>query len=150
MFEATTHAAAFLPADKPRYFMGIGDPEGVIEVIARGVDMFDCVLPTRTARTGSALTWEGRLNLRNAGFARDARPLDESCACPACTKFTRAYIRHLVNQQEILGLRLLSLHNLRFLIDLVAAARHAIERGAFEAWRADALARLQRPTTETH
>ena len=149
MFEATAHAAAFLPEEKPRYFMGIGDPEGVIEVIARGVDMFDCVLPTRTARTGSALTWEGRLNLRNARFARDAGPLDEGCACPACTTFTRAYVRHLVNQQEILGLRLLSLHNLRFLIDLVAAARHAIERGAFESWRSDALDRLAAPTLET-
>jgi queuine tRNA-ribosyltransferase len=143
MFEATGHAASFLPHDKPRYFMGIGDPEGVIEVIARGVDMFDCVLPTRTARTGSALTWEGRLNLRNARFARDARPLDENCACPACTRHSRAYIRHLVNQQEILGLRLLSLHNLRFLIDLVGQARQAIERGAFEGWRADALTRLE-------
>ena len=146
MFEATTLAASFLPAGKPRYFMGIGDPEGVIEVIARGVDMFDCVLPTRTARTGSALTWEGRLNLRNARFARDPRPLDESCGCPACTKFSRAYIRHLVNQEEILGLRLLSLHNLRFLLDLAAAARLAIERGAFDTWRADARARLAAPT----
>jgi len=154
MFDATTHAASLLPPEKPRYFMGIGDPEGVIEVIARGVDMFDCVLPTRTARTGSALTWEGRLNLRNARFARDPRPLDESCRCPACTRFTRAYIRHLVNQQEILGLRLLSLHNLRFLLDLAAAARQAIERGAFETWRTDALARLapassSPPTLET-
>jgi queuine tRNA-ribosyltransferase len=148
MFEATAHAASFLPAEKPRYFMGIGDPEGVIEVVARGVDMFDCVLPTRTARTGSALTWEGRLNLRNARFARDSGPLDEGCACPACTRFTRAYIRHLVNQEEILGLRLLSLHNLRFLIDLVAAARKAIERGAFETWRADALTRLTRQPLE--
>jgi queuine tRNA-ribosyltransferase len=145
MFEATTHAAAMLPATKPRYFMGIGDPVGVIEVIARGVDMFDCVLPTRTARTGSALTWEGRLNLRNARFARDARPLDETCACPACSRFSRAYIRHLVNQEEILGLRLLSLHNLRFLLDLVAAARDAIERGAFATWSADALNRFARP-----
>ncbi len=146
MFEAVTSAAAALPADKPRYFMGIGDPEGVIEVIARGVDMFDCVLPTRTARTGSALTWEGRLNMRNARFARDPRPLDEGCGCPACTRFSRAYIRHLVNQEEILGLRLLSLHNLRFLLDLVAAARDSIERGAFASWSADALARLTRPT----
>jgi len=146
MFVATTDAAAALPQDKPRYFMGIGDPEGVIEVIARGVDMFDCVLPTRTARTGSALTWEGRLNLRNARFARDPRPIDEGCACPACTRFTRAYVRHLVNQEEILGLRLLSLHNLRFLLDLVVAARDAIERGAFASWSADALARLARPT----
>jgi queuine tRNA-ribosyltransferase len=143
MFEATASAASFLPAEKPRYFMGIGDPEGVIEVIAQGVDMFDCVLPTRTARTGSALTWEGRLNLRNARFARDPGPLDPGCGCPACARFSRAYIRHLVNQQEILGLRLLSLHNLRFLIELVAAAREAIERGGFEGWRADALTRLE-------
>jgi queuine tRNA-ribosyltransferase len=150
MFDATTDAASFLPSDKPRYFMGIGDPEGIIEVIARGVDMFDCVLPTRTARTGSALTWEGRLNLRNARFARDPRPLDDGCACPACTRHSRAYIRHLVNQQEILGLRLLSLHNLRFLLDLAAAARQAIERGAFDSWRTDALARLApTPTLET-
>jgi queuine tRNA-ribosyltransferase len=147
MFEATSHAAAALPDGKPRYFMGIGDPEGVLEVVARGVDMFDCVLPTRTARTGSALTFEGRLNLRNARFARDPRPLDESCRCPACTRFSRANIRHLVNQQEILGIRLLSLHNLRFLIDLVRDARRAIERGAFESWRADALVRLT--TVET-
>jgi queuine tRNA-ribosyltransferase len=116
MFETTAWAAELLPGAKPRYFMGIGDPEGVLEVIDRGVDMFDCVLPTRTARTGSALTWEGRLNLRNAAFARDPRPLDEGCTCPACSRFTRAYIRHLINQQELLGLRLLSLHNLRFLL----------------------------------
>jgi len=142
MFDAATRAAAFLPADKPRYFMGIGDPEGIVQVVARGIDMFDCVLPTRTARTGSALTWEGRLNLRNARFARDPKPLDEDCGCPACRRFTRAYIRHLVNQHEILGLRLLSLHNLRFVIDLVDAARQAIERGAFESWSTGALARL--------
>jgi queuine tRNA-ribosyltransferase len=143
MFEATAHAAAALPGEKARYFMGIGDPEGVIEVIARGVDMFDCVLPTRTARTGSALTWEGRLNLRNARFARDPRPLDERCNCSTCVRFSRAYVRHLVNQQEILGLRLLSLHNLRFLTDLVGAARGAIERGEFTTWRTEALERLR-------
>jgi queuine tRNA-ribosyltransferase len=140
MFEATSAAAAFLPEEKARYFMGIGDPEGVLEVIARGVDMFDCVLPTRTARTGSALTRAGRLNLRNARFARDERPLEEGCNCPSCVRFSRAYIRHLVNQQEILGLRLLSLHNLRFLLDLVAGARQAIERGEFMTWRQEALA----------
>jgi queuine tRNA-ribosyltransferase len=142
MFDATSLAASFLPPERARYFMGIGDPEGVIEVIARGIDMFDCVLPTRTARTGSALTWEGRLNLRNARFARDPRPLDEGCGCPACRRHSRAYIRHLVNQQEILGLRLLSLHNLRFLLDLVAEARQAVERGGFSSWRTDALVRL--------
>jgi queuine tRNA-ribosyltransferase len=142
MFETTSFVTELLPPGKPRYFMGIGDPEGVLEVIARGVDMFDCVLPTRTARTGSALTWEGRLNLRNAAFARDPRPLDEGCACPACSRFSRAYVRHLVNQQEILGLRLLTLHNLRFLLELTAGARAAIERGEFAAYAAGALERL--------
>ncbi|HZB22739.1 MAG TPA: tRNA guanosine(34) transglycosylase Tgt [Gaiellaceae bacterium] len=142
MFDTTSFATSLLPADKPRYFMGIGDPEGVLEVIARGVDMFDCVLPTRTARTGSALTWEGRLNLRNASFARDARPLDEDCTCPACSRFSRAYVRHLVNQQEILGLRLLSVHNLRFLLELTAGARAAIERGELAAYASAALERL--------
>jgi queuine tRNA-ribosyltransferase len=142
MFETVEWAAPLLPAGKPRYFMGIGDPEGILEVIERGIDMFDCVLPTRTARTGSALTWEGRLNLRNARFARDPRPLDEDCACPTCTRFSRAYLRHLINQQELLGLRLLSLHNLRFLLDLTAGARQAIERGELRGYKAEALARL--------
>jgi len=142
MLETTAWAAELLPQDKARYFMGIGDPAGVLEVIERGIDMFDCVLPTRNARTGSALTWEGQLNIKAARFARDQRPLDESCSCPACTRFTRAYVRHLLNQQEILGLRLLSLHNLRFLLDLVAGAREAIERGELRSYKAEALARL--------
>jgi queuine tRNA-ribosyltransferase len=142
MFETTAWGADLLPSEHPRYFMGIGDPEGILEVIERGVDMFDCVLPTRTARTGSALTWEGRLNLRNAAFARDPRPLDEDCSCPACTRFTRAYIRHLINQRELLGLRLLSLHNLRFLLELTANARAAIEQGRLAAFKAEALGRL--------
>ena len=141
-FETTDWAAQLLPADKPRYFMGIGDPEGVLEVIEAGVDMFDCVLPTRTARTGSALTAEGRLNLRNARFARDELPLEEGCDCPACTRFTRAYIRHLVNQNELLGLRLLSLHNLRFLIKLTQDAREAIARGGFADFKRQQLERL--------
>jgi queuine tRNA-ribosyltransferase len=145
MFEATAWAAPLLPAERPRYFMGIGDPEGVLEVVERGIDMFDCVLPTRTARTGSALTWEGRLNLRNARFARDPSPLDEGCRCPACSRFSRAYIRHLVNQEELLGLRLLTLHNLRFLLDLMAGARSAIERRTFTSYKADALERLTAP-----
>ncbi len=147
MFEATDRAAELLPAGKPRYFMGIGDPEGILEVIEAGIDMFDCVLPTRTARTGSALTPHGRLNLRNARFARDQRPLDETCDCPACTRFTRAYIRHLVNQNELLGLRLLSLHNLRFLVNLTGGAREAIERGNFASYKRDALERLTCPAS---
>jgi len=143
MLETTGWATQLLPVDRPRYFMGIGDPLGILEVIERGIDMFDCVLPTRNARTGSALTWEGQLNLKGARFARDARPLDEACGCPACTRFSRAYVRHLLNQQEILGLRLLSLHNLRFLLDLVAGARAAIERGELRSYKEEALARLQ-------
>ena len=135
-------AAPLLPADQPRYFMGIGDPVGILEVVSRGVDLFDCVLPTRTARTGSALTWAGRMNLKNARYTRDARPLEEGCGCPACARFSRAYVRHLVLQEEILGLRLLSLHNLWFVLDLTAHARAAIERGTFSAFRRDALARL--------
>jgi queuine tRNA-ribosyltransferase len=142
-FETTDRAAALMPAAKPRYFMGIGDPEGVLEVIEAGVDMFDCVLPTRTARTGSALTSEGRLNLRNARFARDAGPLEEGCDCPACARFTRAYIRHLVNQNELLGLRLLSLHNLRFVIELTQGAREAIAGGRFAGYKRE---RLERST----
>jgi queuine tRNA-ribosyltransferase len=142
MFDVTGSTAALLPGERPRYFMGIGDPEGILRVLGAGVDMFDCVLPTRTARTGSALTWEGRLNLRNARFARDPKPLDESCPCPACSRFSRAYLRHLINQEELLGLRLLSLHNLRFLIDLTANARAAIEQGRLAAYKSEALDRL--------
>ncbi len=142
MFELAAFSCELLPADRPRYFMGIGDPEGILRVLLAGVDMFDCVLPTRTARTGSALTWEGRLNLRNARFARDERPLDEGCTCQACSRFSRAYLRHLVNQQEILGLRLLSVHNLRFLLDLTAGAREAIGRGEIDAYVTRALERL--------
>ncbi len=142
MLETTAWAAQLLPAEKPRYFMGIGDPEGVLEVVERGVDMFDCVWPTRLGRTGTALTWEGRLNLKNARFNRDPRPLDPTCSCPACERFSRAYLRHLVNQNELLGLRLLSLHNLRFLLELTAGARQAIAEGRFASYKAEALARI--------
>jgi queuine tRNA-ribosyltransferase len=142
MFETVRWAAPLLPAERPRYFMGIGDAEAILEVVAAGIDMFDCVLPTRTARTGSALTWEGRLNLHNARFARDPRPLEEGCDCPACARFSRAYLRHLVTQKELLGPRLLSLHNLRFLLELTAGARAAIGRGELQAFKAERLARL--------
>jgi queuine tRNA-ribosyltransferase len=148
MFDALAWATPLLPADRPRYFMGIGDAEGILAVIERGLDMFDCVLPTRTARTGSALTWAGRLNLRNARYARDPAPLDDECDCPACARFSRAYLRHLINQQELLGLRLLSLHNLRFVLELTAGARAAIERGGFASFKADAVARLAAGSVE--
>jgi queuine tRNA-ribosyltransferase len=146
MLETVSWSAPLLPTERPRYFMGIGDPAGILEVVARGIDMFDCVLPTRLGRTGSALTWEGRLNLKNARFSRDPQPLDEECPCSACTRFSRAYLRHLVNQQELLGLILLSEHNVRFLLDLTAGARAAIERGELAAYKAAALDRLEQAT----
>ena len=142
MLETVAAAAPLLPAERPRYFMGIGDPAGILEVVERGIDMFDCVLPTRFGRTATALTREGRLNLRNARFVRDPRPLDEECSCAACTRFSRAYLRHLVSQQELLGLILLSEHNVRFLIDLTAGARSAIERGEYGSYKAAVLGRL--------
>ena len=142
MLDVVGWAAPLMPADKPRYFMGLGDTEGILGVIAAGIDMFDCVLPTRNARTGTAMTATGRLNLRNARFARDPRPLEEGCGCPACGRFSRAFIRHLVNQDEILGLRLLSLHNLWLVHRLTAGAREAIRRGTFDAFRVEALSRL--------
>jgi queuine tRNA-ribosyltransferase len=140
--DATAWAAPLLPDEQPRYFMGIGDAEGILEVIERGIDMFDCVLPTRTARTGSALTWEGRLNLRNARFARDPEPLQDGCPCPACSRFSRAYIRHLINQEELLGLRLLTLHNLYFVLDVTAQARASIEAGELASFKRRAHDRL--------
>jgi len=149
MFDVTATTAGLLPAARPRYFMGIGDPEGILRVIGSGIDMFDCVLPTRLGRTGSATTWEGRLNLRNARFARDEGPLQEGCPCPACTRFSRAYIRHLVTQDELLGLRLLTLHNIHFLLDLCREARRAIIERRFRAFSDAALERLGSGTAQT-
>jgi queuine tRNA-ribosyltransferase len=142
MLETTAWAAPLLPSERPRYFMGIGDPLGILDVVERGIDLFDCVLPTRLGRTATALTWEGRLNLKNARFRRDPAPLDEECGCLACERFSRAYLRHLVTQQELLGLILLSEHNVRFLLELTAGARDAIERGEFGRYRSGVLERL--------
>jgi len=135
MLETMSFTAELLPVEKPRYFMGLGDPAGIIDAIAAGIDMFDCVLPTRVARNAGAFTSEGRLNLRNAAFAGQDSPLEPGCRCYACTNFSRAYLRHLVTQKEILGLHLLSLHNLTFLLDLTRQARGAIAAGSFEEFR---------------
>ena len=135
MLDTTESTTSLLPEDRLRYFMGIGDPEGLIEVIARGVDIFDCVLPTRTARMGTAFTRQGRLNLRNAEHALADAPLEEGCPCTACAGFSRGAIRHFVMQKEILGLMLLTEHNLLFLARLVEAARDAILSGRFAAFR---------------
>jgi queuine tRNA-ribosyltransferase len=142
MFTTTEDLAAMMPADRPRYFMGIGDPEGILRVIRAGVDLFDCVLPTRLGRTGAAWTWNGRVNLRNATHSTDSRPLDEQCACTTCARFSRGYLRHLVQQRELLGMRLLSIHNIAFLLDLCASARTAIHAGRLDAYVEEALDRL--------
>lgn len=136
-----------LPENKPRYAMGLGTPPQLVELIARGIDMFDCVLPTRLARNGTAFTHDGMMNLRNAKFAKDFRPIAEDTH-PLCQGFSRAYLRHLVNTQEVLGLRLISLHNLHFYASLTSRARLAIEQGCFSEFRAEVHARYQtRPDT---
>jgi queuine tRNA-ribosyltransferase len=125
-----------LPADQPRYLMGVGTPEDLVECVARGVDMFDCVLPTRMGRNGSALTRTGRLNLRNARFADDPAPIEEGCTCYTCAHFSRAYLRHLVVANEILGLHLITLHNLHLMLTIARELREAILQGRFEDYRA--------------
>lgn len=137
-----------LPRHVPRYLMGVGYPEDVIEAVRRGVDMFDCVAPTRNGRNGTAFTSEGRVNVKVARFASDDRPLDPRCDCPCCRGWSRAYIRHLFVCDELLGLRLLSLHNVRFLVRLTSDARAAILRGDFEPWAARWLARYRGETEE--
>jgi queuine tRNA-ribosyltransferase len=123
-----------LPADRPRYLMGVGFPEDLIEGVRRGVDLFDCVAPTRMGRNGAVFTSDGRLNIKRAEYRIDERPLDASCECTACAQFSRAYIRHLFVSDEMLGMRLLSLHNVHFLVALMHAARDAIATGEFDAW----------------
>jgi queuine tRNA-ribosyltransferase len=131
-----------LPRDKPRYLMGVGTPEDLIESVRRGIDMFDCVMPTRNGRHGLAFTWGGRLNMHNARFAEDTAPLDPESSCPAARDYSRAYIRHLVKSGEYLGAMILSWVNTCFYQDLMAAMRRAIAEGRFEAWAAETKARL--------
>jgi len=135
MMRAVESVEPFLPRDKPRYAMGLGTPPQLLEMIARGMDMFDCVLPTRLARNGTAFTAAGTLNLKNAGFALDKGPIEENCACPACREFSRGYIRHLIKAEEILGLRLITLHNLHFYLTLMRRARAEIEQETFDQFR---------------
>lgn len=135
MFAAVENSVPFLPKTHPRYAMGLGTPPQILEMIARGVDMFDCVLPTRLARNGTAFTAGGTLNLKNAPFAEDTSPIEEGCECYACKNFTRAYLRHLVKAEEILGLRLLSIHNLHFYLGLARQAREHILAGTFQEFR---------------
>lgn len=131
MLESLPAVCAALPADKPRYLMGVGNPTTILEAIGAGVDMFDCVLPTRTARLGTAFSSQGRLNLKNARFAADLGPLDAECTCSTCSGYSRAYLRHLVNTKEMLGAILLTIHNLHYLLDLTRQARESLERGEY-------------------
>jgi queuine tRNA-ribosyltransferase len=133
-----------LPASKPRYLMGVGTPQDLIEAVARGIDMFDCVLPTRNGRHGTAFTWNGRVNLRNAAHAEDLSPLDPESICPAARDYSRAYLHHLVRSSEYLGAMLLSWANTAFYQQLMQAMRDAIAEGRFAAWREQTLARLNR------
>jgi len=141
MAEMLDVTVPLLPEDKPRYLMGVGSPEDLVEGVWRGVDMFDCVLPTRIARHGTVFVPDGKLTVRNAEFARDFRPLQEGCDCYACRHYSRAYIRHLLKAEEMLGLRLCSIHNLRFLVRLMEEIRASLEAGTFAAYRRDFLAR---------
>ena len=135
MYELLEYTTPFLPKHKPRYLMGVGTPDCLVEGVMYGIDMFDCVFPTRVARNGTAMTWTGRLVVKNAEYARDFRPIDEQCGCYACRNFSRAYIRHLLKTDEIFGLRLTTTHNLYFLIDFMRQMRQAIIEDRFVAFR---------------
>ena len=135
MAAAIDSSEPWLPAEKPRYAMGLGTPPQMIEMIARGIDMFDCVLPTRLARNGTAFTTQGTINLKNAPFRFDHGPIEDGCQCSACRQFSRGYLRHLVKAEEILGLRLITEHNVHFYLNLMVQVRAAIERGTFAAFR---------------
>jgi queuine tRNA-ribosyltransferase len=144
IYDIAGYAASLLPEDKPRYLMGVGTPPDVLEAIARGCDMFDCVVPTRNGRNGQAFTWEGELQLRNAEYKEDFRPIDEKCGCFACRTHTRSYIRHLFNTEEILGLRLVSLHNIHFYVKLIQLSREAIREDRFDLFRKDLMGKYKK------
>jgi len=147
MYRILEELDTVIPRDRPRYLMGVGFPEDLVEGVRRGVDLFDCVAPTRMGRNGAAFTRDGRLNIKRAEFRADRRPLDESCDCACCTRFSRAYVRHLFLADEILGLRLLSLHNVHFLVSLMREARSALLGGTFDGWSEAWLQRYHSRTT---
>jgi queuine tRNA-ribosyltransferase len=136
-------AVGMLPADKPRYLMGVGKPDDLVEAVIRGIDMFDCVLPTRSGRTGQAFTADGPINLRNARFAEDSQPIEPGCPCPACTTFSRAYVHHLVKSGEILGAMLMTQHNLWFYQRIMQGLREAIAEQRLKAFAAEFLDRYR-------
>ncbi len=140
MFQTLDVTTPLLPTDKPRYLMGVGKPSDIIGAVLRGIDMFDCVMPTRSGRTAQAFTWRGTVNLRNARHQDDPRPLSESCSCPACRNYSRAYLHHLIRSEEILGPMLLTWHNIQFYQDVMRSLRAAIAEGRVKEFAAQALA----------
>lgn len=143
MLRILDHVTPLLPEDRPRYLMGVGSPEDLVEGVARGIDIFDCVLPSRLGRNGSVFTPAGRMNLRNARFKEDPAPIQEGCTCYTCQHFTRAYLRHLTIAKELLASHLSTLHNVHFLLDLMLRIRHSIEEGTFADLRQEFLAQYQ-------
>ncbi|WP_066701772.1 tRNA guanosine(34) transglycosylase Tgt [Celeribacter ethanolicus] len=137
MFQTLDFAPGFLPEDKPRYLMGVGKPDDIVGAVKRGVDMMDCVLPSRSGRTGQAWTRRGQVNIKNARHADDPRPLDEHCSCPACRNYSRAYLHHVFRSQEIISSMLLTWHNLHYFQEIMQGMRDAIAGGTFEAWEKD-------------
>lgn len=148
MFEITDFCTDHLPESKPRYLMGVGMPEDILEAVERGVDMFDCVIPTRNARNGTVFTRAGKMVLKSARFKHDQRPVDEACSCYTCSHFSRGYLRHLYNVNEILGLRLSTLHNVSFYLWLVGEARRQILSNNFKNWKKNILEQVTSPITE--
>jgi queuine tRNA-ribosyltransferase len=142
MYEVIEEIAPLLPQDKPRYLMGVGTPEDLVEAVWRGVDMFDCVLPTRNGRTGQAFTSRGKVNIKNAQWAVDTRPLDENCVCSVCRRHSRAYLRHLYLAGEMLASMLLTHHNLVYFLDTMRRVRQSIRSGVFAQFRQDFIERL--------
>ncbi|HLM60264.1 MAG TPA: tRNA guanosine(34) transglycosylase Tgt, partial [Pyrinomonadaceae bacterium] len=142
MYEVIDFLAPQMPADAPRYLMGVGTPEDLIEAVYRGVDMFDCVIPTRNGRTGSAFTSSGKINIRNAKYAVDEQPLDENCPCSVCRRYSKAYLRHLYQAKEMLAATLISHHNLAFFLDLMRQVRQSIKLGKFKEFRQSFLGKI--------
>ena len=148
MYEIIDAVEPHMPKEKPRYLMGVGTPSNIIEAVARGVDFFDCVMPARNARHGKLYTWNGTINLKNEKFKLDSRPIDSRCTCPACTSFSRAYVRHLFAAGEMLAMRLAVMHNLHFYNELMLRIRTALDEGTFGEFRAQYSGLLDRPAKE--
>ena len=137
MYDTIAAVEPYMPADKPRYLMGVGTPGNIIESVARGVDFFDCVMPARNGRHGHLFTWSGIINIKNEKYQRDEQPIDPQCDCPVCQRHSRAYIRHLLKANEMLGMRLAVMHNLYFYNTLMEKIRAALEEERFEQFRAE-------------